>query len=66
MDNLFELDAIGMSKETYRPGDKVQAAGSPGRDNDRTLYLRRQDRPRDGLRYEQIGMSPKLTTVRRQ
>jgi hypothetical protein len=60
MDNLFELDEIGVTKATFRPGDKVTVSGAPGRNGARTLYVRRLDRPSDGLRYEQIGFTPSL------
>jgi hypothetical protein len=66
MDNLFELDGIGVTKATFRPGDQVTVTGAPGRDGARTLYLRRLDRPSDGLRYEQIGFTPSLTFPHRK
>ena len=61
MDNLYELDEIGISRTTFKPGDRVTVSGNPDRTKPREIYLRRLDRPSDGLRYEQIGSSPRLT-----
>jgi hypothetical protein len=61
MDNLYELDEIGISKTTFKFGDKVTVSGWPDRTEPREIYLRRLDRPSDGLRYEQIGLRPRLT-----
>ena len=61
MDNLYELDEIGISRTTFRPGDRVTVSGWPDRTKPREIYLRRLDRPSDGLRYEQIGSRPRLT-----
>jgi hypothetical protein len=41
------------------------ATGSAGRDGARSLYVRQLDRPADGLRYEQVGASPRLQWVPR-
>ena len=60
MDNHFELVQIGISETTFRPGDHVIVRGHPGRDAPKRLYLRRLDRPADGLRYEQIGYRPSI------
>jgi hypothetical protein len=64
MDNLFELDEIGISRTTFKPGDRVTVSGDPDRTKPREIYLRRLDRPSDGLRYEQIGSRPRLTNTR--
>jgi Family of unknown function (DUF6152) len=61
MDNLYELDEIGISKTTFKFGDQVTVSGWPDRTKPREIYLRRLDRPSDGLRYEQIGVRPRLT-----
>ena len=61
MDNLYELDEIGISKMTFKAGDRVTVSGNPDRTKPREIYLRRLDRPSDGLRYEQIGLRPRLT-----
>jgi hydrogenase maturation factor len=60
LDNRFELVNVGMRADTFKPGDVVVATGSAGRDGARSLYVRRLDRPADGLRYEQAGSSPRL------
>jgi hypothetical protein len=60
MDNLFELEAIGVTRDTFKPRDRVLVTGGPDRGGARSLYLRRLDRPADGLRYEQVGSTPSL------
>ena len=61
MDNLHELVEVGISKTTFMPGDRVTISGWPDRTEPKNIYLRRLDRPSDGLRYEQIGSRPRLT-----
>ena len=61
MDNLHELDEIGISRTTFKPGDQVTVSGNPDRTEPTEIYLRRLDRPSDGLHYEQIGSRPRLT-----
>ena len=61
MDNRYELADIGVTAKTFRPGEHVIATGSAARDESRSLYLMKLDRPSDGLRYEQIGSSPHIT-----
>jgi len=56
MDNRSELSQIGITSGTFKAGDQV--IGSPGRSQAKSMYLRRLDRPADGLRYEQIGSTP--------
>jgi hypothetical protein len=65
MDNRFELQGIGMTGETLKPGDRVVVTGSLGRNEPRTLYIRQLDRPADGFRYEQVGSRPRVSTTRR-
>jgi Uma2 family endonuclease len=60
LDNRFELVAIGMDEATLAPGDDIVAAGSLGRADAQRLYVRRLERPADGLLYEQRGMTPSL------
>jgi hypothetical protein len=62
MDNRSELARIGVTAETFRPGDTVFVRGSIGLTRPRTLYLRRLDRPADGLWYEQRGSRPYIGT----
>ena len=60
MDNLWELAEIGFTKTSFKPGERVVGRGSPSRTQATHIYLRRLDRPGDGLRYEQIGFSPQV------
>jgi hypothetical protein len=62
MDNRYELADIGVTAKTFKPGEHVIATGSAARDESRALYLMKLDRPADGLRYEQIGYSPYITS----
>lgn len=61
MDNRYELADIGVSGATFKPGDRVVASGSAARADARSLYLMKLDRPADGLRYEQIGTTPRIS-----
>lgn len=63
MDNRFELEAIGITRSTFRPGDRVVASGSPGRNQAFILYLWRLDRPADKVRYQQVGSTPSFGKV---
>jgi hypothetical protein len=60
MDNRFELEAIGMTARTFARGDRIVVSGSRGHGNATALYIRRLDRPADGLWYEQVGSSPRM------
>lgn len=60
LDNRSELVDIGMTSGTFKPGDRVVIVGNPGHDNAQTIYIRRLDRPADGLKYEQIGTVPSI------
>jgi hypothetical protein len=62
MDNRTELAAIGITEKTWEPGDLVVATGSLAKQEPQRLYLRRLDRPVDGLRYEQVGSRPRIGT----
>jgi len=66
MDNRFELRDIGMTADTFRPGDLVIIRGSPGRSQPNILYLWRLERPADGLLYQQTGYTPSLIRAPRQ
>jgi hypothetical protein len=61
MDNRFELADIGMTADTFKPGDRVVVTGNVGRAEAQTLYLRSLLRSADGLRYRQVGMTPELS-----
>ncbi|HEV8394295.1 MAG TPA: DUF6152 family protein [Vicinamibacterales bacterium] len=65
LDNRWELVDIGMNAETFKPGDRIVARGSAGRDGARALYVLRLDRAADGLHYEQNGPSPSLRFLAR-
>ena len=65
MDNRYELADVGVTAATFEPGDRVIATGSAARADARSLYLLRLDRPADGLRYEQVGASPRVSHVAR-
>jgi hypothetical protein len=60
MDNRFELEDIGVTADTFSPGELVIVSGSPGRSQPNILYLWKLERPADGLRYQQIGGTPSL------
>ncbi len=60
MDNRGELADIGFADDTLRPGDRVVVSGSLARREPNQLYIRRLERPSDGLLYEQVGMRPQL------
>jgi len=60
MDNRRELAEIGFDAGTLAPGDRVVVTGSLARNDARRLYIRRLDRPRDGLHYRQVGSRPEL------
>lgn len=60
LDNRSELAEIGITSSTLKPGDRVIVKGNPGRSQGQTLYVRRLDRPTDGLLYEQVGASPSI------
>jgi hypothetical protein len=60
MDNQRELVEIGFTHQTLKPGDAVVVTGSPARQDVRSLYVRRIDRPSDGFWYEQVGSRPRI------
>jgi hypothetical protein len=60
LDNRSELVDVGVTADTFRPGDHVSVRGIPARDGSRQLYATRIERPADQFWYEQIGSSPKV------
>jgi Family of unknown function (DUF6152) len=60
MDNRSELVAVGVTKNTLKPGDRIVFKGSLARTQPQALYLLRLDRPADGFWYEQVGSSPRI------
>jgi hypothetical protein len=61
MDNRHELVALGITPNTFRPGDRVLVSGSLARAHRYSLYVLRLDRPADGFRYEQVGQTPRIS-----
>ena len=66
MDNRSELAGIGMTATTLKPGDHVVVKGNPGSSQQNTLYIRQLNRPADGLKYEQIGATPRIEIPKKQ
>jgi len=64
MDNRYELVEIGVALDTFKHGDRIVVTGGPARGRSHALYALRIDRAADGLRYEQIGTSPRITRAR--
>ena len=65
LDNRWELQNVGMTPTTFNAGDRIVVSGSPGRDRTPLLYVWRLERAADGLLYEQIGTSPRVSRLRR-
>jgi hypothetical protein len=61
MDNRSELVAIGVTANTFAPGERVVVKGSLNRTQSQSLYVLRLDRPADGFWYEQVGSSPRIS-----
>lgn len=62
MDNLWELAEIGLTRDSFKPSDRVKVSGSPDRNAGRSMYLWSLDRASDGLHYEQVGSRPSVRT----
>ena len=60
MDNRSELAQIGVTRETFKAGDRVIINGSLSRSQPLSLYIWKLDRPADGLQYEQVGGTPRI------
>ena len=60
MDNRRELTGVGMTAETFAPGDRVVVAGNLSRTEPQRLYIRRLHRRADGFIYEQVGTRPRI------
>ncbi|HKC55144.1 MAG TPA: DUF6152 family protein [Vicinamibacterales bacterium] len=65
LDNRWELLDIGLTATTFKAGDRVIVSGSPGRDRTLLMYVWRLERPADGLLYEQVGTSPRVSRLQR-
>lgn len=58
MDNVSELTAIGIDRETFVPGDRILAVVDPSRHTryrENTLYLRAAEHQREGFVYLHNG-----------
>jgi hypothetical protein len=60
MDNRRELARIGVTADTFQPGDQVFVKGSLAIVRPQSFYLWRLDRPADGFWYEQRGSTPHI------
>jgi hypothetical protein len=60
LDNRVELVDVGVTADTWKPGDRLVAKGIRARDGSRQLYAMRIDRRADGFWYEQVGTSPRI------
>lgn len=59
MDNRRELEAIGFTSDSLKPGDRVVVTGNLARREANRLYIDRLDRPADGFGYEQVNSRPR-------
>jgi hypothetical protein len=60
MDDRGELSEIGMTENTFKPGDRLIVSGSLGRREANRMYIQRLQRPADGYGYEQVNSRPRL------
>jgi hypothetical protein len=63
LDNRYELIEVGITATTLKAGDRLSVSGSPAWKQPNALYVRRMQRA-DGLRYEQVGFSPRVSGLR--
>jgi hypothetical protein len=63
LDNRYELVEVGITATTLKAGDRLTVSGSPAWKQPNAMYVRRLQRA-DGLRYEQVGFSPKVSGLR--
>ncbi len=61
MDNRNELAEVGMSADTLKPGDRIVVSGAAAVGGQFGLYVRKLERPKDGMRYAQEGSRPVFT-----
>jgi hypothetical protein len=64
MDNRRELESIGVTEETIKPGDRLIVTGSPSRRGATQMYIERLQRPADGFGFEQYRSSPRRLGAR--
>ena len=61
LDNRWELSAVGITAETFKPGDRLVVSGNRGRaQSPPSMYVQKLDRPADGFGFEQVNSSPRL------
>lgn len=60
MDNRREMEDIGMTADTLKPGDRLVVTGSLARREANRMYVDRLERPADGYAFEQVGSRPRL------
>jgi hypothetical protein len=65
LDNRREFEAIGITADSLKAGDRVIAAGSMSRREANQMYARRLSRPADGFGFEEVGSRPQLSGRRR-
>ena len=63
-DSRRELASVGVTENTFRPGDELVVTGDYARDGTEKMYVRELHRPEDGLLYECPGFRPSLKVVR--
>jgi hypothetical protein len=61
LDNRGEFDAIGVTADTLKSGDRVTVVGSLSRREANRMYGRRLNRPADGFGFEEVGSRPRLS-----
>lgn len=52
MDNRWELAELGFHQDKLKPGDRIVVQGNRARRDERSLYVRRLERPADGFTYQ--------------
>jgi len=60
MDRMVDLSEAGLTKTTFKAGDRIVVTGNPAIAEKQSLFIRRLDRPLDGFRFEQLGASPRI------
>jgi Family of unknown function (DUF6152) len=61
LDNRHEFEAIGITADSFKAGDRVVVVGSPGRREANRMYGRRLHRPADGFGFEESGSRPRIS-----
>lgn len=59
MDNRSEIEAIGITADSFKAGDRVVVTGSLARREPNRIYIARLQRPSDGFGFEQAGGQPR-------